>query len=75
LIVATGADFRIGDARAYYNTTGDFVQVPPPAAYFESIKRHRTAFHELGHNAGSRIMPRRSEFSRELQSDRRNNAA
>ena len=48
LIAATGADFRIGGARAYYNTTGDFVQVPPPAAYFESIHWHRTAFHELG---------------------------
>jgi hypothetical protein len=35
LIAATGADFRIGGARAYYNTSGDFVQVPPPAAYFE----------------------------------------
>ena len=52
LIAATGADFRIGGARAYYNTTGDFVQVPPPAAYFEPINWHRTAFHELGHWTG-----------------------
>jgi antirestriction protein ArdC len=52
LIVATGADFRIGGARAYYNTTCDFVQVPPPAAYFEPINWHRTAFHELGHWTG-----------------------
>ncbi len=37
LIAATGADFRIGGARAYYNATNDFVQVPPPAAYFEPI--------------------------------------
>src|SRR5277367_4532684 len=37
LIAATGADFRIGGARAYYNPTSDFVQVPPPAAYFEPI--------------------------------------
>jgi antirestriction protein ArdC len=59
LIAATGADFRIGGARAYYNTTGDFVQVPPPAAYFEPINWHRTAFHELGHYADLRIMPRR----------------
>ena len=59
LIAATGADFRIGGARAYYNATGDFVQVPPPAAYFEPINWHRTAFHELGHYADLRIMPRR----------------
>jgi antirestriction protein ArdC len=52
LIAATGADFRIGGARAYYNTSGDFVQVPPPAAYFEPINWHRTAFHELGHWTG-----------------------
>lgn len=52
LIAATRADFRIGGARAYYNTTGDFVQVPPPAAYFEPINWHRTAFHELGHWTG-----------------------
>ena len=52
LIAATGADFRIGGARAYYNTAGDFVQVPPPAAYFEPINWHRTAFHELGHWTG-----------------------
>jgi antirestriction protein ArdC len=52
LIAATGADFRIGGARAYYNTTSDFVHVPPPAAYFEPINWHRTAFHELGHWTG-----------------------
>ncbi|MGE0290015.1 MAG: ArdC family protein [Bradyrhizobium sp.] len=52
LITATGADFRIGGARAYYDKTGDFVQVPPPAAYFEPINWHRTAFHELGHWTG-----------------------
>jgi antirestriction protein ArdC len=53
LIAATGADFRIGGGRAYYNTTGDFVQVPPPGAYFEPINWHRTAFHELGHWTGA----------------------
>ncbi|MFZ2157103.1 MAG: zincin-like metallopeptidase domain-containing protein [Bradyrhizobium sp.] len=53
LIAATGADFRIGGGRAYYNTTSDFVQVPPPAAFFEPINWHRTAFHELGHWTGA----------------------
>ena len=37
LIAATSAHFRIGGARAYYNTTSDFVQVPPPAAVNRSI--------------------------------------
>lgn len=53
LIAATGADFRIGGGRAYYNVAGDFVQVPPPGAYFEPINWHRTAFHELGHWTGA----------------------
>jgi antirestriction protein ArdC len=52
LIAATSADFRIGGARAYYNATSDFVQVPPPAAFFEPVNWHRTAFHELGHWTG-----------------------
>lgn len=52
LIAATGADFRIGGARAFYSPSGDFVQVPPPQAYFEPINWHRTAFHELGHWTG-----------------------
>ena len=57
LITATGAEFRIGGARAFYSPVGDFVQVPPPQAYFEPINWHRTAFHELSHNAAMRIMP------------------
>jgi len=30
----------------------DYVQVPPPQAYFEPINWHRTALHELGHATG-----------------------
>jgi antirestriction protein ArdC len=71
LIAATGADFRIGGARAFYNPSGDFVQVPPPQAYFEPINWHRTAFHEMAHNADFRIMPRRTLRSPESGSFRR----
>ena len=53
LIAATGAEFRVGGARAFYSTSGDFVQVPPPQAYFEPINWHRTAFHELSHWSGA----------------------
>ena len=52
LISATGADFRIGGDRAFYSPSHDFVQVPPPQAYFEPINWHRTALHELGHWVG-----------------------
>lgn len=52
LIKATGVDFRIGGNRAFYMPAEDYVQVPPPAAYFEPINWHRTALHELGHASG-----------------------
>lgn len=52
LIQATGIDFRIGGDRAFYAPTSDYVQVPPPQAYFEPINWHRTALHELGHATG-----------------------
>jgi antirestriction protein ArdC len=52
LIDATGADFRIGGAQAFYSPSHDFIQVPRPEAYFEPINWHRTAIHELGHWAG-----------------------
>ena len=52
LIRATGIDFRIGGDRAFYAPTPDYVQVPPPQAYFEPINWHRTALHELGHATG-----------------------
>ncbi|MCV0368910.1 zincin-like metallopeptidase domain-containing protein [Filomicrobium sp.] len=52
LIRATGIDFRIGGNRAFYAPALDYVQVPPPQAYFEPINWHRTALHELGHATG-----------------------
>ena len=48
LIKATGIDFRIGGNRAFYSPSEDYVQVPPPAAFFEPINWHRTALHEFG---------------------------
>jgi antirestriction protein ArdC len=52
LIKATGIDFRIGGDRALYVPSADYVQVPPPQAYFEPINWHRTALHELSHASG-----------------------
>jgi len=53
LIEATGIDFRIGGDCAFYLPAHDYVQVPPPQAYFEPINWHRTALHELGHASGA----------------------
>ena len=52
LIRATSIDFRIGGDRVFYVPAHDYVQVPPPQAYFEPINWHRTALHELGHASG-----------------------
>jgi antirestriction protein ArdC len=52
LIRATCADIRIGGNKAFYVPAADFIRVPPPAAYFETIDWHRTVFHELGHWTG-----------------------
>ena len=52
LVRATGIDFRIRGNRAFYVPAHDYIQVPPPQAYFEPINWHRTALHELGHATG-----------------------
>lgn len=52
LIKATGIDFRVGGDKAFYVPAYDYVQVPPPQAFFEPIDWHRTALHELGHATG-----------------------
>ena len=53
LIRATGVDFRIGGEKAFYHPRLDFVQAPPPQAYFEPINWHRTALHECSHASGA----------------------
>jgi antirestriction protein ArdC len=52
LIAGTRADFRIGGDHACYVPSGDYIQVPPQAAFFEQINYYRTCFHELGHWTG-----------------------
>jgi antirestriction protein ArdC len=42
LIQATGANIRIGGNRAFYDPGADYIQVPPPSAFFEPINWHRT---------------------------------
>src|SRR3546814_5043577 len=53
LIRRTGADFRIGGDRAFYDVPGDFIRVPPPEAYHDTINWHRTALHEAGQDRKS----------------------
>ena len=53
LIVATGADFRIGGDKAFYVPSRDYIQVPPQPAFRDQINYYRTCFHELGHWSGA----------------------
>ena len=53
LITATGADFRIGGARAFYDVACDYVQVPPQSAFAHPLDFYRTALHEVSHLVGS----------------------
>ena len=53
LIKASGIDFRIGGDHAFYVPAHDYVQVPPPQAFFEPINWHRTALHECSHASGA----------------------
>ena len=53
LIHASGIEFRIGGTRAFYSPQHDYVQVPPPQAFFEPVNWHRTALHEGSHATGN----------------------
>jgi antirestriction protein ArdC len=52
LIVATGADFRVGGNEAFYSPTFDYVRVPPQQAFGRQINYYRTVLHELSHWTG-----------------------
>jgi antirestriction protein ArdC len=52
LIKASGADFRIGGAKAFYAPSADYIQVPPQPAFHDPINFYRTALHELTHWVG-----------------------
>lgn len=52
--VATGADVRHGGSQAYYSPKGDYVQVPPFAAYAEPERYYSTLSHELTHWSGAK---------------------
>lgn len=52
LILATGADFRVGGDVAIYIPSEDLIRVPHHSAFIDQINYYRTAFHELGHWTG-----------------------
>jgi len=51
-IAATGAEIRHGGNRAYFDTRGDYVQLPVKAAFDAEAAYYATALHELAHWTG-----------------------
>jgi antirestriction protein ArdC len=49
LIAATGADIRHGGERAFYNLTGDYIQLPHRERFDTLGAYYETALHELSH--------------------------
>jgi antirestriction protein ArdC len=45
----SAADIRYGGDQAFYVPTRDYIQLPNPGAFFDSVNFNRTAAHELGH--------------------------
>ncbi len=68
VIAATGADIRMGGAKAFYNPAHDFIAIPPQQAFFDQINFYRTAFHELSHWTGHKSRLDR-EFSGKFGSE------
>jgi len=58
----TGVSIRHGGNMAYYAPGPDHIQLPPFEAFKDKESYYATAFHELTHNADSRIMPRRKKL-------------
>ena len=61
-VSSLNADIQLGGDSAYYSPTLDQIQMPYFAAFRNICGYYGTLFHELLHNAASRIMPRRSQF-------------
>ncbi len=64
LAKASGVDIRHGGAKAFYNATDDYVQLPPQPAFTEQINYYRTFFHELGHWTGHKSRLDRDQSGR-----------
>jgi antirestriction protein ArdC len=52
LLLMSGARFRMGGARAYYQTATDEIHLPPPAAFAAASNYYNVALHELTHWSG-----------------------
>jgi antirestriction protein ArdC len=49
LLTGSGADIRHGGNRAFYNPSGDYIQMPPKECFINEPKYYQVAAHELAH--------------------------
>lgn len=56
-LTATGADIREGHGEAFFVPSRDFISMPAFQAFKGADHFYNVAFHELTHNAVTRIMP------------------
>ncbi|WP_308811357.1 zincin-like metallopeptidase domain-containing protein [Sphingomonas sp. PP-CE-3G-477] len=54
----------MGGDTAFYTPGADRIQLPPQQIFHDQVNYYRTALHELGHNAATRIMPHGVEKAR-----------
>ena len=52
ILAASSVPVRIGGDRAFYNPSGDFIQLPPDEAFESPACRASVALHELAHASG-----------------------
>jgi antirestriction protein ArdC len=62
LIVATGADIRHGGERAFYDTVGDYIQLPHRHRFGTTGVYYETAIHELAHWSEPRLQLDRQQL-------------
>jgi antirestriction protein ArdC len=59
-------EIRTGESKAYYVPLYDYINMPRTNLFHGDAEYYSTLFHELGHYAGTRIMPR--QYSRHCYS-------
>ena len=74
-LASSGATIREGFGEAYYQSGDDSISLPRFEAFKNAPHFYSTAFHELGHYAERRVMPRRSGVARYARPDRHFHAA
>jgi antirestriction protein ArdC len=64
-----GPAIEHGGTQAFYRPSTDSVKIPEPTRFSSTEEYFGTLFHELSHNADTRIMPHRVTFPRKTRAN------